>query len=55
MITFSKTIRFIPIRMIWDSAGTSRVNAVDVIYAAMPIYVYLNPDILGYLLNPLLE
>ena len=33
----------------------SRVNAVDVIYAATPIYLYLNPDILGYLLKPLLE
>ena len=32
-----------------------RVNAVDVIYAASPIYLYLNPDILGYLLRPLLE
>lgn len=32
----------------------ARVNAVDVIYAAMPIYLYLNPAILGYLLSPLL-
>ena len=32
-----------------------RVNGVDVIYAATPIYLYLNPDILGYLLTPLLE
>ena len=31
------------------------VNPVDVIYAAMPIYLYLNPAILGYLLRPLLE
>ena len=31
-----------------------RVNSVDVIYAAMPIYLYLNPAILGYLLSPLL-
>ena len=33
----------------------SRVNAVDVIYAAMPVYLYLNPNIIGYLLSPLLE
>ena len=28
---------------------------MDVIYAAMPIYVYLNPNITGYLLSPLLD
>ena len=28
---------------------------MDVIYAASPIYLYINPDILGYLLKPLLE
>ena len=33
----------------------SSVNGVDVIYAASPIYLYLNPEILGYLLRPLLE
>lgn len=32
-----------------------RINGVDVIYAALPIYLYLNPSILGYLLRPLLE
>ena len=31
------------------------VNTVDIIYASMPIYLYLNPSILGYLLSPLLE
>lgn len=31
------------------------MNVVDVIYAASPIYLYLNPNILGYLLRPLLE
>ncbi|OCB90969.1 DUF1793-domain-containing protein [Sanghuangporus baumii] len=35
--------------------GSGGVNAVDVLYSAMPIYLYLNPDILGYLLSPLLE
>ncbi|EJC98586.1 DUF1793-domain-containing protein [Fomitiporia mediterranea MF3/22] len=35
--------------------GTGGVSAVDVLYAAMPAYLYLNPDILGYLLSPLLE
>ena len=33
----------------------NRVNAVDVIFAASPIYLYLNPDIIGYLLSPLLD
>ena len=32
-----------------------RVNAVDVIYAAMPAYIYLWPDLLRLLLEPLLE
>lgn len=32
-----------------------RVNCVDVIYAALPIYLYLNSSLLGYLLRPLLE
>lgn len=31
------------------------MNSVDVIYAASPIYLYLNSSILGYLLRPLLE
>ncbi|KAI0684501.1 hypothetical protein BC835DRAFT_1293062 [Cytidiella melzeri] len=35
--------------------STGVVNPVDVMYAAMPAYLYLNPDILGYLLRPLLE
>ncbi|KAI0343878.1 hypothetical protein BDW22DRAFT_1314881, partial [Trametopsis cervina] len=35
--------------------GTGPVNPVDVIYAAMPAYLYLNPRILGYLLNSLLD
>ena len=33
----------------------TRVNSVDVIYAAMPLYLYLNPSILGYLLKLLFE
>lgn len=33
----------------------TRVNTVDVIYAASTIYLYLNPKILGYLLRLLLE
>ena len=31
------------------------MSAVDVVYAAMPAYIYLWPELLGYLLNPLLE
>ena len=31
------------------------VNAVDVLYAAFPMYLYLNPALGGYLLRPLLE
>ncbi|PAV15277.1 hypothetical protein PNOK_0903800 [Pyrrhoderma noxium] len=37
------------------NVGSGQINAVDVIYAAMPIYLYLNPDIIGYLLSPLLD
>lgn len=33
----------------------SRVNAVDVLYAALPLYIYLNPEIIGMVLKPLLE
>ena len=33
----------------------TRVNAVDLIYATSPVYLYLNPEIIGYLLRPLLE
>lgn len=36
------------------SVGTS-VNAVDVLYATMPVFLYLNPSILGYLLEPLMD
>lgn len=32
-----------------------RVNAVDVLYAAMPAYIYLWPNLLRHLLSPLLE
>lgn len=35
--------------------ATSGVNAVDVMYAAFPVYMYLNPELGGYLLKPLLE
>ncbi|EJC98584.1 DUF1793-domain-containing protein [Fomitiporia mediterranea MF3/22] len=35
--------------------GSGGVSAVDVLYAAMPAYLYLNPDILTYLLSPLME
>ena len=31
------------------------MNAVDVIYAAMPGFITLWPDLIGYLLTPLLE
>ncbi|KLO10456.1 DUF1793-domain-containing protein [Schizopora paradoxa] len=34
--------------------GDGGVNAVDVLYSAFPMYLYLNPDIGGYLLKPLL-
>ncbi len=38
-----------------DQGSPSSVNPVDVMYAAMPAYLYFNPNILGYLLRPLLE
>ena len=31
------------------------MNAVDLIYATFLVYLYLNPEIIGYLLRPLLE
>ena len=31
------------------------MNTVDSLYAAMPAFLYLNPEIVGYLLSPLLE
>ncbi|EJC98583.1 uncharacterized protein FOMMEDRAFT_96129 [Fomitiporia mediterranea MF3/22] len=38
-----------------DLGGIGSGGAVDVLYAAMPAYLYLNPAILGYLLSPLME
>ncbi|KLO08558.1 hypothetical protein SCHPADRAFT_604791 [Schizopora paradoxa] len=35
--------------------GTGGVNAVDVLFAAFPMYLYLNPALGGCLLRPLLE
>ena len=32
-----------------------RVNAVDVLFAAFPAFLYMNPDLGRYLLKPLLE
>lgn len=31
------------------------VNTVDILYAAFPMFLYLNPELGGYLLSPLLE
>ena len=31
------------------------MNAVDVLYASFPMYLYLDPELGGYLLKPLLE
>ena len=31
------------------------MNAVDVLYAAFPMYLCINPEIGGFLLKPLLE
>ncbi|EJD03589.1 DUF1793-domain-containing protein [Fomitiporia mediterranea MF3/22] len=39
-----------------DATGpVSSVNAVDTLYAAFPAFMYLNPDLGGYLLTPLME
>ncbi|KLO18697.1 DUF1793-domain-containing protein [Schizopora paradoxa] len=35
--------------------GNGGVNAVDVLYASFPMYLYLDADLGGYLLTPLLE
>lgn len=31
------------------------VNSVETLYSAFPAFLYLNPDLVGYLLTPLLE
>ena len=31
------------------------MNTVDTLYAALPAFLYLNPEIIGGLLSPLLE
>ncbi|KAF7378321.1 hypothetical protein MSAN_00258100 [Mycena sanguinolenta] len=38
-----------------DVGNSQRVNPVEVIYAALPAYMYLEPNITGALLKPLLE
>lgn len=38
-----------------DLSFISSVNPPDVLYAAMPAYIYLWPDLLGLLLGPLLD
>ncbi|KAL4258458.1 Glutaminase GtaA [Pleurotus pulmonarius] len=38
-----------------DNGGKASVNNVGALYAAFPAFLYLNPDIGGYLLSPLLE
>ncbi|KAJ3526138.1 hypothetical protein NMY22_g10284 [Coprinellus aureogranulatus] len=38
-----------------DNGVSKRANPVEVIYAAMPALLYLNPNILWYLLKPLLN
>ncbi|KAF7378320.1 hypothetical protein MSAN_00257800 [Mycena sanguinolenta] len=38
-----------------DVGNSQRVNPVEVIYAALPAYMYLDPNITGVLLEPLLE
>lgn len=49
----AKMIFIIP----WVSCRTTiaSVNTVDTLYAALPAFLYLNPEIAGYLLSPLLE
>ncbi|KAL5533554.1 hypothetical protein ACEPAG_14 [Sanghuangporus baumii] len=37
------------------SGSTLSVNTVDTLYAAFPALLYLNPELAGYLLSPLLE
>ena len=31
------------------------VNVVDSLYASLPAYLYFNPELVGYLLKPLLD
>ena len=37
------------------SGSTQSVNTVDVMYAAFPAFLYVNPELAGYLLAPVLE
>lgn len=53
-LIISQTLRSLVLMVILLRNEIS-VNAVDVIYAAMPAYITLWPDLLGYLLTPLLE
>lgn len=38
----------------WDRS-TFSVNTVDILYAAFPMFMYINPELGGYLLSPLFE
>ena len=39
-----------------DSTGTTQsVNSVDSLFGNFPVLLYLNPELLGYLLRPILE
>lgn len=37
------------------SGSTMSVNSIDVMYAAFPVFLYVNPELAGYLLAPVLE
>lgn len=47
-----KSLLFFPMFALITSIRS--VNSVDVLYASFPVYLYLNPAIIGYLLRPLL-
>ena len=38
-----------------SSTWTQSVNTVDTLFAAFPAFLYLNPELAGYLLAPLLK
>ncbi|KAF4598088.1 hypothetical protein EYR38_006482 [Pleurotus pulmonarius] len=43
------------VKIFMKNLGSASVNNVGALYAAFPAFLYLNPDIGGYLLSPLLE
>lgn len=44
-----------PLVFLKEISSNSDIQTVDVIFPAMPIFLYFNPDLIKYILDPLLE